>query len=119
MMKKYQILLLVLIFLAVTASSSHAYPIGDIQIRMTPFWQRGNYDILGCQYDDLICRGWRSTKTISQKGCALTSMAMLYLAYGFYYIPDEEHNPQPIYNGDYITNRLKPSTFNQYLSAKI
>ncbi len=45
-------------------------------------------------------------------------MAMLYLAYGFYYIPDEEHNPQPIYSGDYITNRLKPSTFNQYLSAK-
>ncbi len=117
MLRKVQISLLVVTLLAGTASLSHSYPQGDEQILMHAFWQNDSTyrsNIFGCQNNDTTCQAQRQGHTIWKYGCALTSMAMLYWAYGFYSIPDERHVPQ--YN---LGNKLNPDTFNNYLAGRV
>jgi len=116
MLRKIAFSLLIAILLLATVTPSHAYPEGDEQIHMRPFWQGEYGDILGCKNNDVACQSNRQDKRISNKGCALTSMAMLYWAHGFWYIPDKNHQPMPIWTS--FWTRLNPSTLNSYLSEK-
>lgn len=116
MFKKISILCMSLIITAI-AVNSIAAPARDIQIYFKPFAQIDplwSSDIYGCKEDQtaaaISCRKERSHKTIGGKGCAVTSMAMLYRAYGMYFIPDKNHNP--------ILGRrnLDPGTLDDYLA---
>lgn len=110
---KNHILPLVMVFLVSVVSLANAYPQNSDWLPMVYYYQ-GNYPYktLGCQDDDTLCRTLRADRTISQYGCALTSMAILYGSYGFWQIPDEEHHltsPGP-------DKYLNPATLNNYLA---
>ncbi len=115
MLKKHLIALLIIAFLASTVSLSLANP-GEISIPFTPFWQGDYGNVLGCTKDDAVCQEARKKgHTISEVGCSLVSMAMLYWAYGFYYKVDE--NNAPIYDHRNF-GLFNPRWMNEYLSDK-
>ncbi len=108
---------MVVTLLAVSVSLSHGYPATDNPIRMHAFWQNEpefSSNILGCQNSDADCQARRPRSTMGRVGCAVTSMTMLYWAYGFNWIPDENH--EPTYS---ITDFLNPGSLNDYLAQPI
>ncbi len=113
-MRKYQIVFLIVLLLASTVTLSYAYPEIDRPLLMKPYWQLRDHNILGCQDSDQVCREWRSDHPMSLYGCAVTSMAMLYWAYGIQWIPDNNH--QPTYNW---TDHLNQDSFNNYLAESM
>ena len=117
MLRKIQTLFLIIIVLTSIVSIARADGVsgwwGSLDpILMKPYWQLNDYNILGCQDNDSACQQARSTHTMSQYGCAVTSISMLYWAYGFYWIPDV--NNQPSYN---MVDHLDQDKFNNYLAA--
>ncbi len=118
--------IVVFLLLVLTVSTSHAVPDEDINHYIVPFWQLGGSSVESssrwecntyagrgtltppCMVDVGNGREVCSPGTICQKGCALTSLMMLYYWNSILFVPDADHQPK-------LDTRLDPGTLNTWM----
>jgi len=125
MLKRSLFLLIVAMLLTVEATSAYAVPWvpeGE-KLEMYTYWLKQSDWIWGC---DLMaahgtlqnCTKTNHPNTIWQKGCALSSLAMLYQYYGISWIPDTNYKPDLIGGGSSYSSLpgdLTPGHLNDWL----